>query len=213
LIKTIEEGTEEGWDNYIKGAGFDGIFISRVKGQKNYMGRSIGDIAKSENRNPYDVIFDLLMKEQYNVIALYAVMGEDDMVEIMKAPHTMIGSDGFPGFGDEKIHPRQLGTFPRVLGRYVRENQVMTLEEAVRRMTSLPARTFGLRRKGVLKKGFDADLVVFDPETIIDGATYKDPYQAPQGISHVMVNGQVVVENGRICGVAAGKVLRHGQNV
>jgi N-acyl-D-amino-acid deacylase len=94
----------------------------------------------------------------------------------------------------------------------VREKEVISLEEAIRKMTSFPAQTFGLKRKGVLKEGFDADLVLFNPETILDLATYEDPNQAPAGISHVLVNGEVAAENGRITGATSGTVMRHGIN-
>lgn len=124
----------------------------------------------------------------------------------------MIGSDGVPAFGDEKIHPRQTGTFPRVLGGYARDKQVLSLESAIRKMTSLPAQTFGLKGKGLIKEGFDAELVIFDPKSIEEQGTYDDPIRVPSGISQVLVNGQVVIESEQITGVAAGKVLRFGTN-
>lgn len=212
LVETIETKAEKGWENLVKGAGFKGIVISIAPQHPAYIGKSIAGIAEMEHKNPYDVFFDLLMIEKHNVVVVLFMMEEDDIVRIMKAPATMIGSDGIPGFGVEKVHPRQTGTFPRVLGRYVREKEVISLEEAIRKMTSFPAQTFGLKRKGVLKEGFDADLVLFNPETILDLATYEDPNQAPAGISHVLVNGEVAAENGRITGATSGTVMRHGIN-
>jgi N-acyl-D-aspartate/D-glutamate deacylase len=100
------------------------------------------------------------------------------------------------------------GTFPRVLGRYVREQGIFGLEEAIRKMTSLPAQTFGIKNKGLLKEGFDADLVVFNPATVLDRATFENPNQSPQGIPWVLVNGQVAVEDGKAAGSTSGRVLR-----
>ena len=102
------------------------------------------------------------------------------------------------------------GTFPRVLGHYVREKEVITLEEAIRKMTSLPAPTFGLDKKGILRPGMDADLVVVDPNAIIDQGTFEDPLQPPVGIRWVVVNGEVAAEDGKITGATSGKVLRRG---
>ncbi len=212
LIETIETKSEKGWENFITGAGFKGIVISIAPQHAAYVGKSIAEIAETENRNPYDVFFDLLMIEQHSIVVILFMIGEEDIMRIMKSPATMIGSDGIPGFGVEKVHPRQTGTFPRVLGRYVREKGTISLQEAIRKMTSFPAQTFGLSRKGLLKVGFDADLVIFDSETILDLSTYDDPNQAPQGIKHVLVNGGIAVDHGRVTGVASGTVLRRGIN-
>jgi N-acyl-D-amino-acid deacylase len=138
-------------------------------------------------------------------------MDDEDIQRIMRSPFTMIGTDGIPGFGVSKVHPRLTGTFPRVLGKYVRDKGVLSLEEAIRKMTSLPAQTFRVKRKGLLMEGFDADIVIFDPETIIDKSTYEDPQQKPEGISYVLVNGEIAVENGEITGATSGKVLRHNK--
>ena len=109
------------------------------------MGKSISDIARMENKSPYDVIFDLVVEESLGCIIILFMMDEADIIRIMRNPWTMIGTDGIPGFGVKKVHPRMSGTFPRILGRYVREQGVLTLEEAIRKMTSLSAQTFGVR--------------------------------------------------------------------
>jgi len=212
IIHAIENQDNTGWENFIVGAGFDGIVISVAKKHPHYMGRSVADIAESEQRSPYDVIFDLLSIEKFEAVALYFVNGTDDIINILQSKYTMIGSDGLPAFGDEKIHPRQTGTFPRILGSYVREKQLLSLESAIRKMTSLPAQTFGIKSKGLIKEGLDADLVIFDPETIEEQGTYDNPVRVPSGISQVLVNGQVVIESGQITGAASGKVLRFGVN-
>jgi N-acyl-D-amino-acid deacylase len=207
VVQMIEKGDQTGWENLIRGAGFDGLMISVSKHEK-YVGKTVADIAKMENKNPYDVIFDLVAEESIGVIVILFMMGEEDVVRIMRNPWTMIGSDGIPGFGVNKVHPRMSGTFPRVLGKYVREDGVLTLEDAIRKMTSLSAQTFGVQNKGLLKEGFDADIVVFDPATIIDTATYEEPNQGPKGIHYVLVNGEVAADHGKITGATSGKVLR-----
>ena len=126
----------------------------------------------------------------------------------MQSPFTMIGTDGIPRFGPSQNHPRQTGSFPRVLGKYCREKGILGLEDAVRKMTSLPAQAFQLKKKGLIREGFDADLVVFDPQTIIDRSTYEDPNREPEGISYVLVNGELAVENGKVTRAASGKILR-----
>jgi N-acyl-D-amino-acid deacylase len=184
--------------------------VISVSKHADYVGRTVADIARSAQKSPYDVIFDLVAEEGLGVVAILFMMGEEDVRRIMRHPLTMIGSDGIPGYGVNKVHPRMTGTFPRILGKYVREDGVLGLEEAIRKMTALPAQTFGLKQKGLLKEGFDADIVVFDPLTVIDRATYEDPNRGPDGIDYVFVNGQMAAEKGRILGATSGRVLRRG---
>jgi len=207
VIREIEAGGGD-WENLIKHCGFEGVVIASSKNHPDYMGQSLAQIAEKEGKNAYDVFFDLIVEEKATTTVILWMMDEADVRRIMKSPLTMPGSDGLPGFGQNRFHPRMSGTFPRVLGRYVREEGLLSLEEAVRKMTSLPAQTFGIRNKGLLKEGFDADLVLFDPETVLDRATFEDPTQKPEGISWVLVNGQVAVENGLVTGAASGRVLR-----
>jgi N-acyl-D-aspartate/D-glutamate deacylase len=207
IMQSIKEGTDPGGNNLLRRSGFDRIMISITR-QRDYVGKTVAQIAKMERKNPYEVIFDLVADEDIGVIAILFGMCEEDIRRIMQDPWTMIGSDGIPGFGVDKVHPRMTGTFPRVLGKYVREEAVLSLEEAVRKMTSLPAATFGLKRKGLLQEGYDADLVVFDPRTVIDRSTFDEPNRCPEGIDCVFVNGHPAVEKGRILGATSGRVLR-----
>jgi dihydroorotase/N-acyl-D-amino-acid deacylase len=127
---------------------------------------------------------------------------------ILVSPFTMVASDGeIPVFGRGRPHPRSYGTFPRVLGLYAREKGLLTLEEAVRKMTSLPAVRLGLADRGLVRPGMKADLVVFDPATIRDRATFEDPHAYAEGVAFVLVNGIVVVEEGRLSGMRPGRVL------
>ena len=209
VIAEIEdEDQKEPWENLIQAAGFGGIIISASPNHPQYIGKSLTSIAKEEGRNPYEVVFDLVAEEGWSTGMIIFSMAEEDIERIMKCPFTMFGSDGVPNFGASRVHPRFAGTFPRVLGRYVREKGILCLEEAVRKMTSLPAQTFRLGQKGILKEGWDADIVIFDPKAVADKATFEAPQEKPDGIPYVFVNGRTVVEQGKVTGEPAGTVLR-----
>ena len=208
IREEIESDELSSWENLIRGAGFENIIISASPRNGDFIGKSIAEIAKMTAKDPFDVYFDLVIEEQMEAAMVIFMMDDGDIERILKAPDTMIGSDGVPGFGSAKIHPRMTGTFPRILGHYVRERGVITIQEAIRKMTSLPAQTFGLYTKGILRQGMDADLVIFDPDAIIDKSTYEDPLQPPEGIRWVIVNGKIAVEEGKITGATSGKVLR-----
>jgi N-acyl-D-amino-acid deacylase len=141
-------------------------------------------------------------------ICIQFIIDEADIEANLRHPLMMVGSDGIVDLAG-RPHPRLFGTFPRVLARYVRDRAVLSLEEAVRRMTSLPCRRFGLRDRGVVAEGQLADLVLFDPATIADTATYDDPQQEPDGVGLVVVNGRVAYRSGTHTGAGAGRVLRY----
>jgi N-acyl-D-amino-acid deacylase len=141
-------------------------------------------------------------------ICIHFIIDEADIETNLRHADMMVGSDGIPDLRG-RPHPRLFGTFPRVLGRYVRERHTLGLEEAVRRMTSLAAETFGIVDRGRVKEGYWADLVLFDPETIVDTATYDDPKREPDGVRLVVVNGQVAYDGGLHTGAGAGKMLRY----
>jgi len=208
IVEEIEKGKESLWENWIKAAGFEGIVITASPRHPDYVGKTVAAIAQAQRKNPYDLIFDLIIEEKKATAVLLFVMAEEDVEKIMQSPFTMIGTDGIPRFGPSQNHPRQTGSFPRVLGRYCREKGILGLEDAVRKMTSLPAQAFQLKKKGWVREGFDADLVVFDPQTIIDRSTYEDPNREPEGINYVLVNGEIAVENGKVTRATSGKILR-----
>ena len=144
--------------------------------------------------------------------AIYHAINEEDLVRIMQHPATMIASDAAPGiptYGRAVPHPRAYGTFARVLGLYVREKRVLTLEQAVRKMSSFPAQRVGLRERGLIRPGMKADVVVFNPATIIDRATFEKPHQYAEGVSAVIVNGQVALRGGQMTGARGGRIVRH----
>lgn len=166
-----------------------------------YCGRDLIEIADELGCTPIEAIPKLVPAG-----ALYFIMDEDDVTRIMRFSQAMIGSDGLPE--DQHPHPRLWGTFPRVLGRYVREQNVLALEEAVHRMTGLSASQFNLKGRGQIKVGNYADLCIFDPQTVIDTATFENPTQPAVGIHYVLVNGQLALENGLLTKARAGRVLR-----
>ena len=140
---------------------------------------------------------------------IYHVMSEEDVVRIMRHPQVSVATDAHViKFGEAMPHPRNYGTYPRVLGRYVREKKILTLEEAVRKMTSLPADRMNLKDRGVLKKGMAADIVIFNPDTVIDRAEWTSPHHYPEGIPHVIINGEAVIQNGDRTDAYPGKVIR-----
>lgn len=209
VIEEIVKGVEGKWENFIRGAGFKNIVISVSPSHYEYIGKSVAEIAETKDMSPYDVVFDLIVEDKAGTIIILFMMGDEDIVRIMKNPFTMVGTDGIPGFGNSKVHPRMTGTYPKILGRYVRERGILSLEDAIRKMTSLPAQTLRIKRKGLLVEGWDADVAIFDPKTIIDQSTYEDPEKSPLGIHYVLVNGQIAAENGKVMGATSGRVLRH----
>ncbi|MFW9962999.1 MAG: amidohydrolase family protein [Candidatus Sifarchaeia archaeon] len=216
-IKSDVEAGISGWENIIKEVGWDNIFIASVKTEKwkTIQGKSLLQIAEEyEYSDPFLLLFRLLLDEAGEASMTIESMGEEDIRRIMKNKYTMIGTDGWGVsptgvFSQGKPHPRSYGTYPRVLGKYVREERVLTLEEAIWKMTGYPAETLGLRDRGLIREGFWADIVVFDPITIRDKATFLNPHQFPVGIHQVIVNGEIVVDGTIQLDVFSGKVLRN----
>ena len=186
------------------------IIVAAVKTEQNrrFEGKSIAEIAEMRGVDPLDCILDLIVEEEDEITGLFFTMNEEDVRHVIKHPISMIGSDSVPQRKSGLIHPRSYGTFPRVIRRYVNEAKTLTLEEAVRKMTSAPTQRLGLRDRGLIREGFWADITIFNPRTIRDEATYEDPYRHPVGIEYVLVNGVVTVEKGRYNGALAGKVLK-----
>jgi N-acyl-D-amino-acid deacylase len=185
------------------------LLIASVKHQHEYEGMTLADIAKRMGLSLREAGLRLLQEEENAVVVVAFGMSEDDVQRVMRYEHAMFGSDGIPS-PTGKPHPRLYGTFPRILGHYVREQRLFPLEEAVRKMTSLPARKHHLRERGEVRPGWFADLCLFDPEAVADRATYQEPRQYPEGIPYVIVNGVLVVDGGVHTGAHAGRVLRHG---
>ena len=194
-------------ENFVAMTGWEAVFISSVRSEKNRAveGKSLPDIAKMRGQTITDALFDILIEENGDAAMIVFSMSEDNIKMGLKQDWGMVGSDGL--FGG-RSHPRLHGTFPRVIGKYSREEKVIPLEVAVKKMTSLPARKLGLKDRGVIAKGMKADLVLFDPLRIRDGATYEDPLRFAEGIARVIVNGKTVMDDGKYTGARPGQVLR-----
>jgi N-acyl-D-amino-acid deacylase len=190
-----------GWQNQQRAAGWDGIVIAGCPGRPELEGKR----ADGLGRDPAEAVFDLIAEQRGRVTMIAHTMRDDDVARVIAHPAAMIGSDAIPLPG--KPHPRLAGTFVRILGRYVRERQLLDLPTAVRKMTALPAERFGVRDRGVLAVGKIADVAVFDPATVLDRATYDEPLLTPIGVCSVVVNGRVIVRDGVLSGVRAGAVL------
>ncbi|MBW1712369.1 MAG: D-aminoacylase [Deltaproteobacteria bacterium] len=208
LRREIETDPLDSWQSLLTGQGEYRLTIAHCRTRPDYVGRAVADIAAAEGLTPHDLVFDLVAAEGLGVSMIVHSMAEEDVRRILSHPAVMIGSDGIPTLGQGKFHPRLTGTFPWILGRYVRDVGLMDLTEAVRRMTSLSAETFGLTGKGRLAPGLDADLVVFDPKTINDRSTYDQPDLSPEGIDLVVVGGSPALINGRLTGRGQGRAIR-----
>ncbi|MCP2605610.1 amidohydrolase family protein [Candidatus Aminicenantes bacterium AC-335-O07] len=191
------------------------VLICSVFTEKNkhLEGKNILEAAKEAGKDPYDFMRDLIIEEKNRVGMITFMMNEDNLKRILSHPLVTIGSDGnavapYGKLNKGKPHPRYYGTFPRILGKYVREEKIITLSEAIKKMTSLNAKKFGLKKRGQIKEGFFADIVIFNPEKVIDLATWENPHQYPEGIEYVIVNGQVVIREKEHTGTLPGKVLK-----
>jgi N-acyl-D-amino-acid deacylase len=193
------------------------VQFSRVAWNRELEGKTLHDWAVSRGLPPTpETGADLVIQAELDggANAIYHVLDEGDVRRIMRHPQTMIASDGrLSRPGDGHPHPRAYGTFPRVLGHYVRDAKVLTLEQAVHKMTGMPAARLGLRDRGLLRAGAYADLVVFDPARVADRATFQTPHQYPVGIEFVLVNGVVEVDSERFIDARAGRVLRRSSAV
>jgi dihydroorotase/N-acyl-D-amino-acid deacylase len=209
------ETDSQGWDNeWLEIPGPEAILVSVVQNPKllPYQGKTIADIARAAHKDPIDMIFDLLIQDPDMSVAVFG-MSEKDIAYALKQPWVSIDNDSqgtAPGglLGREHPHPRAYGTFPRILRKYVREEKLLSLQEAIRKFSALPAQRMRLADRGVLKKGMWADIVVFDPEKIRDVATFENPNQLSIGMEYVLVNGVPVIERGKMTNALPGKVLR-----
>jgi N-acyl-D-aspartate/D-glutamate deacylase len=195
-----------------RGLGWQDIMIAHAPSRPEVQGRRLAEIARAAGEDPLDVAIDLVVAEHGKGYMILFQLDEADLRRALVHPEVMIGSDGSAlavegELGAGKPHPRSYGTFPRVFARYVREQPLLSLEQAVAKMTGLPARRLGLRDRGVLAVGARADVVGFDAARIADLATYEDPHRYATGVPYVVVNGRVVIDAGEHTGALPGRVL------
>jgi N-acyl-D-aspartate/D-glutamate deacylase len=204
------------WENqYVGSGGATGILVSSVGRAelKKYQGRTLDDIATAEQKDPLDVLMDLIAADDVTGSGVMFFMNEDDVRAALKHPLVMLGTDsagmapdsGPPTAG---VHPRAWGSAARILAKYVREERLLSLEEAIRKMTSLPAQRMRLWDRGLVRPGAIADLAVFDPAAVQDKATFENPRQYAEGVRYVAVNGQLVVDDGKLTQARPGRALR-----
>ena len=215
LKKEIAEDQTE-WENiYLGSGGPGGVLIGSVVNRElePLQGKRISEIAEQQKKDPLDVVFDLILADKGQTGAIYFMMSEADMRAAMQSPFVSFCTDSGARATDgplagSKSHPRGWGSYPRILGHYVREEKLLSLEAAVHKMTGAPAARVGLCDRGLIREGMFADITVFDPAKVIDRATFESPNQYPTGIEYVLVNGKVSVDKGQRTPALAGRVLR-----
>jgi len=208
IIHDIKSGIP-GWENMFHNAGWEKITISEIPSieNKEIEGQTVAEIAQKRESDPFELILELIKQDGNGIKIISETMNEDNVAQFIQQPFAMIGSDS--GFSQGKPHPRLYGAFPRVIRRFVRELKVLSMEEAIHKMSGMTARRLNLQDTGLIKKGFRADAVLFDPQTFSDTATYRDPCRFPEGLQTVMVNGVVVIEGSDHTGAAPG-ILHRG---
>src|SRR5215467_1720695 len=216
MRQALLDTSRSSWDNFWKWSGPDGIVISDIQSGRHaqYVGKSLAEAARLEKATHFlggeqvaEFAFDLLSEERMGVGMIYFSQSEDVVKQIISEPYVNVCTDGLLG---GKPHPRAYGTYPRILGRYVRDWRLLTLEEAVRKMSGLAADTFAIRGHGIIGEGMRANLVIFDPDKVADLATFEDPLQYPTGIRYVVVGGGVLVKDGVQSTLDMGKAVKHG---
>lgn len=214
--REMEEESASQWNSYKAAGGWDKFTLQAVQSVENkqYEGMTVLEIAAARGIDPFEAVFDLMLQES-QIRFIVEMINQDDLERLIRWPFTAIGSDGWSEeketmLSRSRIHPRNYGTFARVLGRFVREQGVLHLEDAIRKMTSLPAKRIGIDDRGLLRAGMVADIVIFDAAKVIDRATYHNPRQFAEGVCFVLVNGVVVLDQGEHTGALPGKMLLKG---
>ena len=215
IKKEISEDHKD-WENiYLGSGGAGGVLIGSVVNRdlESSQGKRMSEIAEEQKKDPLDALLDFILADHGQTGAIYFMMSEEDMRAAMRSPFVSFCTDSGSRATDgplagSKSHPRGWGSYPRILGRYVRDEKLLTLETAIHKMTGGPATRVGLKDRGLLRVGMFADITVFDPKTVIDRATFESPNQFPVGIEYVLVNGQVSVDKGERTSALAGQVIR-----
>jgi len=209
-------GDHANWENlFFDSGGGSGVMVSGVVNPdlKKYDGKTVAQIAEAQKKSQLDALFDFILADKGQTGALYFMANENDLIYGLKQPWTSLCLDAGELSLDGPLyephtHPRAFGAMPRFLGHYVRDQHLLSLEQAIRKMTSLPAQRERLADRGLLREGYFADITVFDPATIKDLATYTEPARLAEGVKYVFVNGQLEFADGKLTGRTAGRALR-----
>ena len=208
LRKEMEDPNSDYDNYYLNSNGWGGVFVADAPNNPDANGLFISEYAEKLNQDPFETYFDLLMNNP-RVWAVYCTMNEDDVCDVIKAPYTVVGTDGCNYYWSETGHPRSSSTYPHAINYFVKEKKVLTLEEMIHKMSGSPAERLNVANKGLLKDGYDADLVIFDYDRLKDTATYVETHKQPEGIDYVIVNGEIVYKDMEFTGIHAGRVIRH----
>ncbi len=211
-IRGEMESAETPYDNYyLNAGGWGGVLVASSPNNPSAEGKTVEQYANELGQDPFDTYFDLMVVDQNASVAVYSSMCDEDVFEIALAPNTVVGTDGLVRSMTEKGHPRAFATFPHAINYFVKEHHIMSLEEMIRRMTSMPAQRFHLPTKGVLANGMDADILVIDYDRFVDRATYTNSNALTEGLRYVIVNGEVVLKDQALTGAVPGKFIPHTQ--
>ena len=211
----IRNPSDEFTSGIVNAGGPDGVLLVGFRNPdlRKYIGMTLAEVAEERGTSPEDTAMDLVIEDDSRVQVVYFSMSEDNIAKKVALPWVSFGSDG-GAFAPEGVflnrstHPRAYGNFARVIGKYVRDEKVLTMEEAIRKLTSLPAANLKIRDRGSLQEGMFADIVIFDPATVTDHATFAEPHQLATGVNHVFVNGVHTIKDGGHTGAKAGRVVR-----
>ncbi len=201
----------------IKYGSWKNVVISEVASEKNNYceGKNILELSEMNKKSPIEFIKDIIIEENSRVGMITFAMNEDNLKKILQHPLVVVGSDGssiapYGELGKGKPHPRHYGAFARILGKYVREDSALTMAQAINKMTSMTAKKFNILKRGELKESYYADIVIFDPLTVVDKSDWKNPHQYAKGVKHVIVNGKSVIYEEEHTGILSGKIIRRG---
>ena len=196
---------------YLNSGGWGGITVCTSPNVPEAAGLTIEAYGKVIGKDPFDAYFDLMIANKGAGTAVYHSISDADIYDIIRLPYVTVGSDGLVNARYEKCHPRGWGTMVRAICAFTKDNDILPLEHLIHKITGLPAEIYGLQGKGLIREGYDADLVLMDYENLTDNATYADPTALADGIEAVSVNGKIVYRDGKLTGEKPGKLLRHGR--
>ena len=197
----------EKWENPIGNIGAENILITNAPATPEAVGKRVSEYGEAKGLDGIAAFADLYSRNRGDMTDVRFNMSEDNVAKVYSHPKCLVGSDGLYTGGGEFSHPRAFATFPRYLGRFIRERKVLSLEEGIHRLTGQAAERYRIKGRGFIREGYDADVTVFDPETVADRATYSDPFLPNEGIRCVILNGKIRAENGTVSGEGNGKFL------